>query len=132
MHTDGSIEASRESAPAAPESLASKSLRILGLRRRFLLDRRSQIRAGLLTTGTNFVLLLLLNLSLYSSREQSAAALIAEAPELAPMLRSQNLLELVLVLASSIVFLAGVFVVTVLETHKTAGAAFNLRRFVCE
>jgi signal transduction histidine kinase len=44
------------------------------------------------------------------------------------MLQSQNLLEMVLVLASSVVFICGVFVITVLETHKTAGAAFKLRR----
>ena len=133
MHTERSFEVAPELSPRAePESVGHRAIRILGLRRQFLVDRRSQVRAGLLTTSTTLVLLILLNLSLYSSREQASARIIADAPELATMLQSQNLLEFVLILASSLVFLIGVFVVTVLETHKTAGAAFNLRRHLDE
>ena len=141
MQTERSFEASSDSgqagtrldsaavlAPRESESVGRRALRVLGLRRRFLVDRRSQIRAGLLTTGMTLILLVLLNVSLYSSREQATARVVADAPELSALLQSQNRLEFVLLLASSLVFLVGVFVVTVLETHKTAGAAFNLRR----
>ena len=126
MQTERSFETSSQANQAA--NVGTSTVRILGLRRRFLVDRKSQLRAGLLTTGMTLVLLVLLNISLHSSREQSTANILADAPELAPMLQSQSLLEFGLVLASSLVFLIGVFVVTVLETHKTAGAAYNLRR----
>jgi len=126
MQTGRSFETSSQANQAA--NVGTRTVRILGLRRRFLVDRKSQLRAGLLTTGMTLVLLVLLNISLHASREQSTANILADAPELAPMLQSQSLLEFVLVLASSLVFLIGVFVVTVLETHKTAGAAYNLRR----
>lgn len=141
MQSERSFESPSELGPTGTASPASaaiagisteaanrREMRILGLRRRFLVDRRSQIRAGLLTSGTTLILLILLNLSLFSSREQSAAKILADAPELAALYQSQNHFEFVLVLASSLVFLIGVFVVTVLETHKTAGAAFNLSR----
>jgi signal transduction histidine kinase len=98
------------------------------MRRNFLIDRRSQIRAALLSSGTVLILLVLLNLSLYSSRQRANDQVLANAPQLAQMLESQSRLETVLLLTSSLVLLVGVFVVTILETHKTAGAAFNVQR----
>jgi hypothetical protein len=113
--------------PAA-DSRVRRAIRVLGLRRRFLVDHRFQLRAGFLIAGTVLILLVLLNVSLHAARQQATAAVVVEAPEVAPMLHAQNRLELMLVVAASLVFVAGVFVVTVLETHKTAGAAFNLER----
>lgn len=102
--------------------------RVMGLRRRFLVDRRSQLRAGLLTSAVALVLLLLLNLSLYSVRSRQTAALAGDIPELDSLLRAQDRAEFSLVALASIVFLIAVFVVTILETHKTAGASVNLRQ----
>jgi methyl-accepting chemotaxis protein len=56
------------------------------------------------------------------------AVILAESPELEPILRAQNRLELTLVAAASCIFLCGVFMVTLLETHKTAGAALHVVR----
>ena len=61
MQTERSLEASQDSGHA--ETVGRRALRILGLRRRFLVDRRSQIRAGLLTTGMTLILLVLLNVN---------------------------------------------------------------------
>lgn len=118
-------------APAAPDGAFAelkRQLFVLGKRRTFLIHKRSQLRAGFLTAASALVLLLLLNLSLYSARQTVTERVVSESPELGQILHSQNRVELGLVLAASAVFLVGVFVVTVLETHKTAGAAFNLAR----
>jgi hypothetical protein len=100
----------------------------LGQRRQFLIDRRLQLRAASLAAGVVLALVLLLNLALHVDRGRSAEALVSDAPELAELVRSQNRVELSLVLLASAVFVAGVFVVTVLETHRTSGAAYNLVR----
>jgi len=97
-------------------------------RRRVLIDRRLQLRAGVLVTTTALVLVILLNLSLLSARTRTADTLLADSPELAEVLRSRNRIELGLMVFASAVLLATVFTITVLETHKTAGAAFNLNR----
>ena len=46
--------------------------------------------------------------------------------QVAERLRAQDRVELYLVALASLVFLVGCFLVTVLETHRTAGAAHNL------
>jgi methyl-accepting chemotaxis protein len=112
----------------APRTGGSALLRQLRQRRHFLVDRRRQLRAGVLTTATALALVVLLNLSIYSARTQGTAAIVAQTPELAQLLRDHNRLEFGLVLAASAVFVVAVFMVTILETHKTAGAAYNLVR----
>jgi hypothetical protein len=116
-----------EFAPASRSPLGPR-LTALGQRRTFLIDSRSQLRAGFLTATCALILLLLLNLSLYSARRTVTEGVLADSPELGKILHAQNRVELALVVTASVVFLLGVFVVTVLETHKTAGAAYNLAR----
>jgi signal transduction histidine kinase len=86
------------------------------------------MRAAIVVTGVALLLVVLLNLSLQASRTQATAAIVAESPNLAPILQAQNRFELLLGITASLVFLGGLFVVTILETHKTAGAAFHLCR----
>jgi hypothetical protein len=101
---------------------------ILGQRKRFLVDRPTQLRAALIVTAVALVLVSLLNFGLHAARTQSTETIARDAPELVPMLEAQNRFELILGIAASLVFLAGIFVVTILETHKTAGAAFHIGR----
>jgi hypothetical protein len=101
---------------------------VLGARRHFLVDKRSQLRACFMATSVTLVLLVLLNLSLHSARSQGTAAVLAKSPELEALLAEHNRWEFQLGLAASFVFLAAVFGVTMLETHRTAGAALNLTR----
>jgi len=100
--------------------------RPLGQRRSFLVDRRYQVRAGLLAVGVVLILLLLVNLTLHSARVKSSEAAQASAPALAEWIQAQDRWERNLALVASLVFLVGVFSVSILETHKTAGAAHNL------
>lgn len=87
-------------------------------RRRFLVDRRYQLRASLVAVAVALVLLVLLNVSLFaggSGRDTASAS---------PATGSQ----FGLVLTGSLVFLVGVFLVGILETHRTAGAAYKIGR----
>jgi len=88
------------------------------------------MRLTLLAVTTVGVLLVALVVSLQVSRARSTEILVAKAPALAGLLEEQNRTALYLQLAASVVFLAMVAVVSVLETHKTAGAAFNLSRTI--
>jgi methyl-accepting chemotaxis protein len=99
-------------------------------RRRFLIDSRYQLRASLLTVTVVLILLFLLNLSLYSLNRRTTAEELAIAPELESYLlsQSQSRSELNLILIGSAIFLVGTFVVGVLETHRTAGAAYQIGR----
>jgi len=115
--------------PDVPSETARRPTRsVLGQRRRFLVDWKAQLRAASLSAGVALVLVLLLNLSLHVGRSRSADDLMRVAPELAELARSQDRVELSLVLLASVVFVAGVFVVTVLETHRTSGAAYSVAR----
>jgi len=101
---------------------------ILGHRRTFLVNSRYQLRASLLTATVVLVLLVFLNLILYTTTMSSAQRILVDAPELAAVIEAQDRVELYLIILASFVYLAGVVVVTVLETHRTAGAAYNLER----
>ena len=101
---------------------------LIGRRRRFLVDPREQLRASAMVMGAALMLVVLLNLSLHSARTQNAASVLAMSPELTETVETKNSIELVLVLAASVVFLAAVFVTAILQTHKTAGAALGVIR----
>ena len=76
-------------------------------RRKILVDPRYQLRAGMIVGLVAFVLLLLVNLSLMTDG--------------APW---------ILLLGGSAVLLGGIVLVGVVEAHRTAGAAFAIRRTV--
>lgn len=101
-------------------------------RRRFLVDKRVQLRAAFLSGTVALILLVLLNVSLHVARQRDSEALLTDAPELRELIASQNRMELGLIALASLVFIGGVVMITVLETHKTAGAAFNLERHMVE
>ena len=100
----------------------------LGQRGTFLVDRRSQLRTTALAGVVVATVLTVFLVTLHVSRERATEALVADVPSLAETLAAQNRIELTFQLAAAIVFLIMVVVVTLLETHKTAGAAFNLNR----
>jgi signal transduction histidine kinase len=99
---------------------------MMGKRRRFMIHRNSQIRMALMVTAAAAVVVTLLNIALHVARSQATAVVISESPLLLPILAEQNRFEFILGLSASAVFLAGLFAVTVLETHKTAGAAYRI------
>jgi hypothetical protein len=100
----------------------------LSPRRQYLIDRRRQLRSALLLAFVVLLLLLPLNYSLHTVRQQESATITTANPELAPVMKSRDQTELVVGAIASVVILAGVFVLTIVETHRTAGAAFSVVR----
>ncbi len=105
-------------------------LETLFRRRRFLVDRRYQLRMGLFTGGVALILLVLLNVSLFVAARETTQSAAASTPELRDLVRSQDRIQLMLTLLGSAVFLVGIVVVGVLESHRTAGAAYRLERVI--
>lgn len=97
-------------------------------RRTFLVDRRQQLRVAVLVATVVLVLLVFLNLSLYSSAMSGSEEILADSPELRPFVVAQDRSLILLIILGSVVFLVGVFLVSILETHKTAGACVNISK----
>jgi hypothetical protein len=98
-------------------------------RRQYVVDARYQLRAGVLVGVVAVALLVLLNLSLLSQRRPEGVA----AEPVSRAVRSQagpNGTAWALVLVGSGVFLAGVIAIGILESHRTAGAAYAIRRSI--
>lgn len=114
----------RESTVAGSGGVWQAALR----RRRFVVDRRYQFRAAFFAVAVAMLLLLLLNLSLLFTSRQSAEAAKTVAPEFSDFIEAQDRVQMGLVATGSIVFLVGVFLVSILESHRTAGAAFKIGR----
>ncbi len=97
-------------------------------RRRFLVNRRFQFRVGMMSATLTLLLLLFFNVSVYLAGAINRDAMARVAPELEELIGAQDQIQLILMIAGSLVFLGGVFVISILESHKTAGAAFNIER----
>ncbi len=106
----------------------ARSRGLLGKRRDFLVNKRYQLRSGFLTAAVVLVLLILINLTVYTIAMHNAEKILADAPQLAPLVKAHDRLELFLIAVISLIYLAGVFIVTILETHRTSGAALSLTR----
>jgi len=113
-----------------PERTASDStsLPLFGRRREFLLSRGFQLRLSLWAAGLAVLLLVPLNLALAAATSASTERILVDAPELARPLEARDRLQARLVLVGSVVFVLGVFLLGVLEGHRTAGAARKLGR----
>lgn len=96
-------------------------------RRQWVVDARYQLRSGVLVGSVAIVLLCLLNASLFlKHRAPSATA----STVVRPLFAGQDRSSFVLLLVGSAVFLGGVVLVGLLESHRTAGASFAIRRAV--
>ena len=96
-------------------------------RRPWVVDARYQLRAGVLVGSVAIVLLVLLNVSLYLQRRTTSGT---AAAAMRPLFAGQDRSSWVLLLVGSAVFLGGVVLIGVLESHRTAGASFAIRRAV--
>jgi hypothetical protein len=98
-------------------------------RRKYVVDARYQLRTGILVGLVAIVLLVLLNASLilpYRSTSGSASpAAFAQSSHPA-----SDRSSLAFLLLGSAVFLGGVVVIGLTESHRTAGASFAIRRVV--
>lgn len=122
------VEPSEDPYPSETADESRHDGEVMGRRHRFVIDGSRQLRSGLIITGMALVLVVLVNLSLHGARVQASEQVAAVSPQLATILDAHNRLELFLGLGASFVLLVGIFVVAILETHKTAGAAYHLSR----
>jgi methyl-accepting chemotaxis protein len=97
-------------------------------RRKYVINREKQLRSAFLVVVVVLLLLVPLNYSLHAVRQQESATIAASNPELRPLMESRARIELVVGLLASLVIMAGVFVLTIIETHRTSGAAFAIKR----
>lgn len=100
----------------------------LSPRRQYLINREKQLRSAFLVVVVVVLLLVPLNYSLHTVRQQETATIAASNPELRPVMESRDRVELIVGLIGSLVIMGGVFVLTIIETHRTAGAAYAIKR----
>lgn len=100
-----------------------------GRRRQFVVDPRYQLRAGVLVGLVALVLLVLLNVSLFLPQQAAAGA---GAAALRSGAGRADGMSWTLILLGSAVLILGVTLIGVLESHRTAGAAYAIRRAVDE
>lgn len=100
----------------------------LSPRRQYLVNRERQLRSAFLVLVVVLLLLVPLNYSLHTVRQQETATITASNPQLRPLMESRDRTELIVGLVASMVIMVGVFALTIIETHRTAGAAFAIRR----
>jgi hypothetical protein len=102
-------------------------------RRKYLVNPQSQLGAAALVALITLVPIALLNLSLHLARTVEREALFSNAPQAVALHAARfDQTEFVLVLIASIIFVMGVFAMTVLVTHRTYGAAVGVRRHLWE
>ena len=97
-------------------------------RRSYVLDRRRQYRTALLTSGLAALLLIIVNTAFILLRTSQTMAITASAPQLGSTLTQQDSRTGTMLILASVIFVIGVFVITIAETHRTAGAVFAVCR----
>jgi methyl-accepting chemotaxis protein len=115
--------------PLAPEQQSALAMELgFGKRKKFLVNRRQQLRSTGLVFLAVFVPLAFLNVLLYTTQEGSAAALTKVAPEMEEEVRAEDRARTVVTAVVSLLLLGSVILISIFETHKTAGAAFRVGR----
>jgi len=97
-------------------------------RRKFLIDRRGQLLATTKVAGMALVFLILLNVIFYLWSALETRAIVASNPHLTEQMETIDRHSSLLLAAVSFLVLAIIVVRSIMLTHRTAGAAFNLQR----
>ncbi len=108
------------------------TVRIFGRRRNILINSPYQHRVSLLTT-----LLAMLPPSIffgvyYLITAEGSRQIVEASPSLEQLVRSQDRTESLLILAAVLFYGLGVYLVTLLESHRTAGFLYRVERFLQE
>jgi methyl-accepting chemotaxis protein len=109
-------------------STESQSVRPHVVRRRYLIDRKRQLRTTMLTTSLVAVLLILVNLGFTLLRNSQTSLLSSAAPQLTPVLERQDSTSASIMIVISVVLLAAVAYATIHQTHRTAGAVYAVKQ----
>ena len=97
-------------------------------RRRYLIDRRRQLRTVALTAGVSIFLLVVVNIAFAVMRTSQSMVLSTAAPQLRPVLEKQDATFGTMLMVISVIFVAGVVAITIAETHRTAGAIYAVKQ----
>ena len=97
-------------------------------RRKYLIDRRGQLVVTAKVAGLVLVLLAPLNLVVFLWGAMETQEIIAFNPHLAEQMRAIDHRSALLLASASLAMFLIVVVRSIMLTHRTAGAAFNLRR----
>lgn len=123
-----------EETPKAPDTpppagrLARWWSVFFGRRRTILVDPRYQLRTAALTTGAVMAAFAALVGAVHLETLRIRDAMARLDPDIARELGDAAGIDLLLFLAIAGVITAGVFLAALLESHRTAGAAFSLAR----
>ncbi len=98
------------------------------MRRKYVIDRRRQYRSAALTAGLSLMLLIVANVAFSVLRSTQSIVLSAANPQIRPVLEEQDARMGMMLIVVSIIFVAGVFAITIAETHRTAGAVYALQK----
>jgi len=109
-------------------STDSQSARPHVARRRYVIDRKRQLRTTMLTTSLVAVLLVLVNLGFTLLRNSQTSLLSSAAPQLTPVLERQDSTSGLIMIGISLVLLAAVAYATIHQTHRTAGAVYAVKQ----
>jgi methyl-accepting chemotaxis protein len=97
-------------------------------RRTYLIDRKGQLRTIIKVAGLVAFLLLALNLVLAGISTGETRKIISANPDLAPHMAATDRTGSLLIASGSVFLLFMVVVRTIVLTHRTSGAAFNIKR----
>jgi methyl-accepting chemotaxis protein len=97
-------------------------------RRQYLVDRKRQLRTVVLTAGVTLFLLAIVNIAFGVMRASQSMVLSAAAPQLGPILEQQDSSFATTLLVISLIFVGGVSIITIAETHRTAGAIYAVKQ----
>ena len=97
-------------------------------RRQYLVDRKRQLRTVVLTAGVTIFLLAIVNIAFGVMRASQSMVLSTAAPQLRPVLEQLDASFATTLLVISAIFVAGVSIITIAETHRTAGAIYAVKQ----
>ncbi len=103
-------------------------IRVFGRRRRLLVHRSYQLRSATKSVLGSGALISLLAFVLYQVNLETSRDLQQMAPFMQAGLKRWDRITLLSLVLGGVVFLAGVFLIELMETHRTAGVMLNLTR----
>jgi methyl-accepting chemotaxis protein len=97
-------------------------------RTKYVIDRRRQFRTAFLTSGLALLLLVIVNTAFTVLRTSQTMVIASAAPQLEATLTQQDTRVGAMLILVSVIFVIGVFAITIAETHRTAGAVFAMQQ----
>ena len=97
-------------------------------RRTYLIDPKAQLKTTVMVASLVAVLLLVLNLVLAGISAGETRKILSVNPDLAPVMAATDRSGSMLIASGSVFLVFLVVVRTIVLTHRTSGAAFNVKR----